>query len=185
MRRGLAVILAAALGSAGCASGRTAEQKAFLEAGREVRLRRQTPPTEAELKKDLELFLEDDLLLTFDKAKSRERREISTLRIVFVGGLAAVVVGATAGTLKDNPGWQAAVIGTGAAAMAYAAYRYLGPVRNFHECQVFLSREEAALRQWGDRHLGDSARPVAPDTWREYVNAVTDVQLHETCLKVR
>jgi hypothetical protein len=184
MRRGLALLLSAALASAACSSASLSEKRAFLEAGREVKLR-QPPPEDAELKRDLDLFLEDDLLPTFDKAKARERKEISTLRIVFVGGLAAVVVGATAGSLKDSGGWQAAVIGTGAAAMGYAALRYFGPVKDLHECQVFLAEREAALRQWGVQHLGDSTRPVSAETWREYVNLVSETQLHPTCLTVR
>ena len=184
MRHGLALLLVATIGSAGCSSGKIAEKQAFLEAGREVKLR-QPPPTDAELKRDLDLFLEDDLLLTFDKAKTRERKEISTLRIVFVGGMAAVVVGATAGSLKGSPGAQAAIIGTGAAAMGYAAVRYFGPVKDLHECQVFLSQREAALRQWEAEHLGDSARPVSRETWREYVDLVSEIQLHSTCLAVR
>ncbi|HSB37422.1 MAG TPA: hypothetical protein VLH41_11120 [Thermoanaerobaculia bacterium] len=184
MRRGLACLLAALLVMAGCTSGKIAERRAFLEAGREVRLR-QPPPTETELKKDLDLFLEDDLLLTFDKAKSRERGETSTLRIVFVGGMAAVVVGATAGSLKDSGGWQAAVIGTGAAAMAYAALRYFGPVKDLHECQEYLARQEAALRQWEGQHVSESSRPVSPETWHEYVQMVSQIQLHQSCLVVR
>jgi hypothetical protein len=184
MRRGLALLLAAVLGGAGCASSRSAEKQAFLQAGREVKLLR-SAPTKAELKKDLDLFLEDELLLTFDKAKSSERSQISTLRIVFVGGMAAVVVGATAGTLKDSPGWQAAVIGTGAAAMAYSAYRYFGPVKDLHECQEFLARQEAALRRWEAEHLGDSSGQVSSQTWWDYVNMVTEIQLHPSCLKVR
>ncbi len=184
MRRGLALLLAAVLGSAGCASGRIAERRAFLEAGREVKLL-QSPPTKTELKKGLDRFIEDDLLMTFDKAKSSERSQIATLRIVFVGGMAAVVVGATAGTLKDNPGWQAAVLGTGAAAMAYSAYRYFGPVKDLHECQEFLARQEAALRQWEAEHLADSSGDVPPQTWWDYVNMVTEIQLHPNCLTVR
>lgn len=184
MRQGLALVLAAAVGSSGCASGKIAEKEAFLEAGRQVRLR-QPPPTEAELKKELDLFLENDLAPTFDKAKSRERSEISTLRIVFVGGMAVVVLGATAGTLKDSPGWQAAVIGTGAAAMVYSALRYFGPVKDLHECQEFLVRQEAALRQWDARHPGESSQPVSPETWRDYVNTVSQIQLAPTCLALR
>lgn len=184
MLRVLALLLASAVATGGCASEKLAEKQAFLDAGREVKLR-QPPPTDAELKRDLNLFLEDDLLLTFDKAKMRERKEISTLRIVFVGGMAAVVVGATAGSLKGNAGAQAAIIGTGAAAMAFAALRYFGPVKDLHECQVFLAQKEAGLRQWEARHLDDSARAVSPETWRDYVNLVSDIQLHPTCLLVR
>lgn len=184
MRRGLALLLLAALGASGCSSGVLAEKRAFLEAGREVKLQ-QPPPTDAELKRDLDLFLEDDLLPTFDKAKLRERKEASTLRIVFVSGMAVVMAGATVGGLKGNSGARAAVLGAGAAAMAVAALRYFGPVKDLHECQVYLSQREAALRQWEAEHLGDSSRPVSPETWRDYVSLVSQTQLHPSCLGVR
>jgi len=184
VRRGLALLVAAALGAGGCASGKLAEKQAFYAAGREVKLRQPPPPSE-ELQQDVDLFLEDDLLLTFDKAKMSERRQLSALRIVFVGGMAAVVVGATAGSLKENAGAQAAVIGAGAAAMAWSAYRYFGPVKDLRECQEFLTSKGAQLRQWEARNLDDSSRPVSPETWREYVNLVSDIQLHPTCLAVR
>ena len=184
MQRALALLLAAALGVAGCSSGNRAEKQAFFAAGREVKLK-QSPPTNEELRKDVDLFLENDLLLTFDKAKVRERKEASTLRIVFVGGMAAVVVGATAGSLKGNGGAQAAVIGTGAAAMALAAVRYFGPVKDLHECQEFLSLKGAQLKGWEARNLNDSAEPVPANAWREYVDLVTEIQLHPTCLAVR
>jgi hypothetical protein len=184
VRRGLALLLAALLGAAGCSSGNVAEKQAFLAAGREVKLK-QPPPTHAELRKDLDLFLENDLLLTFDKAKAKERSELSTARIVFVGGMAAVVVGATAGSLKDNGGAQAAVIGAGAAAMAWSAWRTFGPAKKLHECQEFLSLSGGRLRQWEARNVGDSTGPVSEATWREYVNLVAEIQQHPSCVPVR
>ena len=184
MTRSLALLVAAALGAGGCSSGNPAEKQAFFAAGREVKLK-QPPPTNEELRKDVDLFLENDLLLTFDKAKMKERGQLSTLRIVFVGGMAAVVVGATSGSLRDNGGAQAAIIGTGAAAMAWSAYRYFGPVKDLHECQEFLATKGAQLRQWEARSVGDSPGPVSPETWREYVDRVTEIQLHPSCLVVR
>jgi len=184
VRCGLALLVAAALGAGGCSSGDLAEKQAFFAAGREVKLRQPPPPGE-ELRKDVDLFLENDLLLTFDKAKMKERRQLSALRIVFVGGMAAVVVGATAGSLKDSGGAQAAVIGAGAAAMAWSLYRYFGPVKDLHECQEFLASKGAQLRQWEARSVGDSPGPVSPETWRAYVDRVSEIQLHPTCLPVR
>lgn len=184
MRRGVALLLAALLGAAGCSSGNLAEKQAFLAAGREVK-RKQPPPTHEELRRDADLFLENDLLFTFDKAKAKERRELSTLRIAFVGGMAAVVVGATAGSLKDSGGAQAAVIGVGAAAMVWSAYRYFGPVKELHECQEFLSLSGGQLRQWEARNVGDSKAPVPEATWREYVDLVSTIQTHPGCLAVR
>ncbi len=184
MRRALALILLVTSGCWGCSSGAADEKRAFLEAGRTVKLS-QPPPSHAELRRDLGLFLEDDLLLTFDKAKKRESSRASAARIVFGVGVGAVLLGATAGSLKDNGGAQAAVIGAGVAAMAGAAIAYFGPVRDLHECQEFLSAKGAQLRQWEARNLGDSPNPVPERAWREYVDLVSEIQLHPTCLKVR
>jgi hypothetical protein len=184
VRRVLALLLSTSIGAWGCASGSSAEKRAFLEAGRNVKLE-QPPPSHAELRKEIDLFLESDLLLTFDKAKAREASQSSTLKIVFGGGVGTVLLGATAGSLKDNGGAQAAVIGAGAAAMAISAIAYFGPVRNLHECQEFLSLKGAQLRQWEARNVGDSAQPVPEKTWRDYVNLVSEIQLHENCLVVR
>jgi len=183
VRRSLAFLVAAALGAGGCSSGSLAEKQAFFAAGREVKLR-QPPPPGAALRRDADLFLENDLLFTFEKAKTKERKALGAIRIVFVGGMAAVVVGATAGSLKENAGAQAAVLGAGAAAMAWSAYRYFGPVKDLHECQVFLAAREADLRRWAET-LDDSSRPVLAETWREYVDRVTEIRLHPTCLVVR
>jgi hypothetical protein len=184
VRRALALLLATSIGAWGCASGSSAEKRAFLEAGRSVKLE-QPPPTNAELRKEIDLFLESDLLLNFDKAKAREAKQTSTLRIVFGAGVGTVLLGATAGSLKENGGAQAAIIGVGAAAMAISAIAYFGPVRNLHECQEFLSFKGAQLRQWEARYVGDSAEPVPEKTWHEYVDLVSEIQLHPSCLPVR
>lgn len=143
----------------------------------------QPPPTNAELRKEIDLFLESDLLLTFDKAKAKEAKGSSLWKIVGGAGAAAVLVGATAGSLEG--GAQAAVIGAGALAMAASAIGYFGPVKNLHECQEFLTFKGAQLKQWEARYVGDSAEPVSAKTWREYVNLVSEIQLHENCLAVR
>ncbi len=176
--------LAPVLAGAGCASVTLAEKRAFFEAGREVQ-RKQPPPTQAELKRDLHLFLEDDLLFTFDKAQAREGREVSVLRIVFVSGMAIAVAGGTAGSLKDSPGAQTALIGAGVAAMAGSAIRYFGATKDLHECQEFLARKAAELRNWEQRKLSGPDGPVLPETWREYVDLVSETRLHERCLAVR
>ena len=147
--------------------------------------RSQPPPTNAELRKEIDLFLESDLLFTFDKAKAREAKQSSTLKIVFGAGVGTVLVGATAGSLKENGGAQAAVIGAGAAAIVISAIGYFGPVKNLHECQEFLTFKGAQLKQWEARYVGDSAEAVSAKTWHEYVNLRTGIQLHETCLVVR
>lgn len=187
MRRALALLLATSIGAWGCAlasSASSAEKRAFLEAGRNVKLA-QPPPTNAELRKEIDLFFESDLLLTFDKAKAREAKQSSTLKIVFGAGVGTVLIGATAGSLKQSSGAEAAIIGAGAAAMAISAIGYFGPVKNLHECQEFLTFKGAQLRQWEARHLDDSSRPVRPETWRDFVNLVSEIQLHENCLVVR
>ncbi len=143
------------------------------------------PPSHAELRKDIDLFIENDLLLTFDKAKARESKRSSTSKIVGGAGLATIFVGATAGSLRDNGGAQAAVLGAGVAAMAFAAIEYFGPVANLHECQEFLTLKGSQLRQWEARYVGDSAQPVPEKTWRDYVDLVTEIQLHPNCLVVR
>jgi len=184
VRGGLALLLSVVLGSAGCSTGKVAEKRAFFEAGHEVKLR-QPPPTNAELKRDLDLFLENDLLFTFDKAKAREAKEVSALRIVFVGGMALGVVGATAGSLKGNSGARAALMGTGVAAMAGSAIRYFTATKDLGECQEFLSRRGAGLRAWGTQKLDGSDARVSAGTWREYADLVGETQLHDTCLVVR
>lgn len=146
---------------------------------------RQPPPTNAELRKEIDLFRESDLLLTFDKAKTREATQSSTLKIVFGLGAGAVLVGATAGSLKQNGGAEAAVIGAGAAAMAVSAIRYFGPVKSLHDCQEFLTFKGVQLEQWEARYVGDSSHPVPERTWREYVDLTTEIQLHDSCLPVR
>ncbi len=184
MRRLGALLVAAAL-AAGCSSAAVAEKRAFYQAGHEV-LMRQEPPTQAALRRDLDLFLENDLLFTFDKARARESRETSTLRIVFVGGMALGVIGGTAGSLKGNTGAQAALIGTGVAAMGYAAWRYFGPTKALHECQEFLSREAEALRGFEKSKLsGAEEERVPPEVFREYADRVGLIRLHESCLAVR
>ncbi len=184
MRRLRALLVAAAL-AAGCSSTKIAEKRAFYEAGHEVLLR-QPPPTQAEMKRDLDLFLENDVFFTFDKAKARESKQVSTNRIVFVGGMALGVIGGTAGSLKGNTGAQAALVGTGVAAMGWAAWRYFGPTKALHECQEFLSREAEALRGFELSKLsGAEDEPVPPEVFREYVDRVGAIRLHESCLVVR
>ena len=180
----MAAALLAGAGSWGCASGPAGEKRAFLEAGRQVKLS-QPPPTNAELRRDLDSFLENDLSLTFDEAKAKESRDGTTWKIVGGVGGATVLAGATAGSLKDDSAAQAAVIGGGVALMAVAAFEYFGPVAKLHECQEFLSLEGARLRSWGERNLNDSIEPVSAKTWREYVDLVSETQLHPNCLTVR
>lgn len=186
--RNAAALLASALALAGCVSsaGPLAEEGVLLNAGREIRLR-ETGHTLADVRKELDLFLNIELPALKEKAKRAEDTELTTYRWIWALGSAGALAAGTSGSLNDpgNRGAQVALTG-GAAAVALLGFGlYTARTRQLEECRAFLDRGGGNLAEWGRLHLRPSEEPASREVWRAYVDQVHTLRSHESCLRLR
>ena len=100
LRRRVVGILIPALLAPACSSARDTEKRAFLAAGLE--LQRQAPePSFDDLRIELDLYLNDELMDLKDRAKRQEEKELDLYRKVALIGSGAAVLAISSGTLND------------------------------------------------------------------------------------
>lgn len=178
--------VACALALAACASAPVADERELLEAGREIRLR-ETGHTHAEIRHELDLFLNNELPAMKEKARREEDKELTTYKWIWaIGGAGALALG-TSGTLNDpeNRGTQYALTAAGAAIALAGFGLYLMRSGSLEECRAFLESGGGDLAEWGRYNLRPSDEPATREIWEAYVDRVHALKSHESCLKLR
>jgi hypothetical protein len=186
LRRRIAAALTTALFAQACASTGDVEKRAFLAAGHE--LQRQAPePSFDELRNDLDLYLNDELMDLKDRAKRQQEKEGGLYRKAALIASGATILAVSSGTLND-PGNRGLQYGLGAAsaAVALAGFGlYLVRTGELHECREFLDHGGEDLSAWGRLHLVPSKVKVPRALWLDYVDRVAALRGHDSCLRVR
>ncbi len=181
-----ACVLAGVLVLEACASGRLAEERAILEAGREIRLR-ESGHTQADVKKEIDLFLNIELPALKDKAKRAEDHELTVYKWIWaIGGAGALALG-TSGSLNDpkNRGTQYALTAVSLAVALIGFALYSVRTSQVEDCRAFLDEGGGDLAEWGRRKLLPSDDSVSPELWDTYVRKIHGIRAHPTCLKLR
>jgi hypothetical protein len=169
----------------GCATGRRDTQRAFIDAGADVK-KRQDPPTYDDLAHDLELFVERDIRRVREKARLAEEKELRLYRVLFVAGSAAVVLATSSGTLQSEGGdWKLAVGALGVASALTGVVRYASYAGDLRACQAFLDQGERDLDSFARVNLRRSAERVPREVWEDYVARTAAVLRGERCLRFR
>ena len=184
--RGIAGLVIASLLLPGCSSTDVAEKRAFLAAG--LALQREAPePSFAELRRELDLFLNDELQDLKDRTKRQEEKELSFYRLMYRVAGAAAFVAITSGTLSDskNSGAQFALGSVSLAAAVAGFGMYTLRTNQMKDCRAFLDQGGADLAAWGRLHLVPSDARVPRTLWLDYVNRVGAIRAHESCLRIR
>ena len=186
MRRRIVGALIAALLAQACSSGRDIEKRAFLAAGLE--LQREAPePSFDDLRFELDLYLNDELMDLKERAKRQEESELSLYRKIWLIGSGAAVLATTSGSLND-PGTRGLQYGLGGLSIAVALVGfglYLVRTGEMKECREFLDRGGQDLAAWGRLHLVPSKEKVPRALWLDYVDRVAALRGHESCLRIR
>ncbi|HEV8267467.1 MAG TPA: hypothetical protein VGR00_04505 [Thermoanaerobaculia bacterium] len=165
----------------GCAGGSRARKLAFIDAGAAVR-RQETGHTFEEARKDLELFIERDVVLVRQKAKESTERVVLLDRWGFGVGTGLAALGASAGSLSGGARGVFGTVGVGMAVGSLADY--WTRVSGLKRCQVFLDGAEDRLRTFERKRLaGEGTLPKG--TWDDYVALTAEIQRFPGCLAVR
>ena len=177
------LVLPAFLASA-CATG-GGESRELIEAGRRIR-REQTPPTAAQLRLEVDSFLDNELPLLRRKAETRLGREARGWRLTFAGGAALGVLAASSGSVKGSSGSvKPILVGTGAVATAVSALGWASSARRVAACSAFFDGASADVASWRANGIPPGEGPVAPDVWRAWVDRVAAIRGLETCGRPR
>ena len=172
--------LAVALASSGCASTSADSQRAFTEAGRQVR-RQQPPPTNLELLEEVDRYVADDLAFRQEKAKTRQEKQANLWKLVGSGGVGLGIAG-----LSVGGGTTAAVLGgVGFATAILGLVEYYVQTGKMHDCQGYLVTRAAFLRGWARKNLRETDDPVSPEVWHEWVDQTAEIEAYPSCLPVR
>ena len=184
MRRATPLLLSALL-LGGCSSSTGAADRALVEAGRQRRLD-QPPPTAAELRREVDSFLDNELPLLQTKADAALGKEARTWRIVFLGSSALGLLGATSGSISDSDGAaQAVVTGAGLVGMAAGGIAYAVRTPPLRECKAYLTAARQDVASFRSNGIPPGEGPVGAATWRAWVDRVAAVRSHESCARLR
>jgi hypothetical protein len=168
-----------------CATGGREADRALVEGGRLVR-RAQPPPTAAELRLEIDSFLDNELPLLKRKVDLRLEREMKTWRAVAVGGAALGVLATTSGTIGGADGAVGpALTGIGVVAALGGWAEYAVRTKPLRECQAFLDGARGDIASWRANAIPPGDGPVAPALWYGWVDRVALVRGNESCLRVR
>ena len=186
MPRQVALILIAALLAQGCSGALKTEKRAFLAAG--LALQREAPePSFDELRTELDLYLNDELQELKDRAKRQEESELDLYRKIWLIGSGAAVLATTSGSLNNpgNRGVQYSLGGVSTAVALTGFALYLVRTAEMKDCREFLERGGQDLSDWGRLHLVPSQGKVPRALWLDYVDRVSAIRAHESCLRIR
>jgi len=185
MRRATTLLLLSSLLLGGCASSTGAVDRALVEAGRQRR-REQPPPTAADLRREIDSFLDNELPLMQRKADAALAKELRTWRVVFLGSTALGLVGATSGSISDAEGaTQAVITGAGIAGMAAGAIAYYVRTPELKACKAYLESARQGVVSFRQNGIPPGEGTVGEATWHAWVDRVAEVRGHEGCARVR
>ena len=181
-RSGVATALAATIALSGCRSQPQALERAVTAAGAQIR-REAAGQTYEDLARDLDAFVQKDIVFVREKAEAKREKERSGYRILGITGLGLILAGA--GTTSLPEGARIGLGVAGALATGGGLYLYQKNVGEMEACVAFLNRSEAEMRRWREENLEPSSRPVPPLVWRDYVDRTAAIEGYPKCLRVR
>jgi len=183
-RRASAPALLAIFVLGSCASGRGVD-RALVEAGRRVR-REQPPPTAAELRLEVDSFLDNELPLMKKRAVQRIEREQKVWRATFVGGAALGVLAASSGSIAGSGGAaKASLVGAGGVATILGGVGYYVRAPKHQACVTFLDAARAGVSSWRDHAIPPGDGTVTPAVWHAWVDRVAAIRAAGPCAKSR
>jgi hypothetical protein len=183
-RRAWAPTLLAIFVFTSCASGGGFD-RALVEAGRKVR-REQPPPTAAELRLEVDSFLDNELPLLRKRAEQRIERAQKIWRATFVGGAALGVLAASSGSIAGSgDAAKASLVGAGGAAMILGGVDYYMRAPRHQACIAFLAAARNDLSSWRSHAIPPGDGPVATVVWHAWVDRVASIRAAEPCAKSR
>lgn len=183
-RRATAPALLAIFALTSCASGGGVD-RALVEAGRKVR-REQPPPTAAELRLEVDSFLDNELPLFRKRAEQRIERELKLWRATFVGGAALGVLAASSGSIAGSgDAAKASLVGVGGAAAILGGVGYYVRTPKHRACITFLDAARADLSSWRSHAIPPGDGTVTPAVWHAWVDRVASIRAAEPCAKSR
>ncbi len=183
-RRASAPALLAILVLASCASG-GGTARALVEAGRKLR-REQPPPTAAELRLEVDSFLENELPLFRKRAEQRIGRELRIWRAAFVGGAALGVLAASSGSIAGSgDAAKASLVGAGGVAAILGGVGYYTRVPRHQACITFLDAARADVSSWRSHAIPPGDGTVSVAVWFAWVDRVASIRAAEPCAKSR
>jgi len=102
-------------------------------------------------------------------------------------GSAAAVLAFTSGSLNNpgNRGLQYSLGGVSTAVALTGFAIYLARTGQMKDCREFLDRGGQDLSDWGRLHLVPSQGKVPRALWLDYVDRVSAIRAHESCLRIR
>lgn len=184
MTRSPVPLLLAALVLVSCASGGSVD-RALVEAGRQRR-REQPPPTAAELRLEVDSFLDNELPLMRKKAGQQLEREARLWRNTVVVGSALGVLASSSGSVSGSDGaTKALLVGAGGAAAIAGGVGYYIRTPKLRACQAFLDRARTDVASWRNHAIPAGEEPVAPAVWHAWVDRVAAIRGSSTCARVR
>lgn len=184
IRRTAVPLLLAALVLSSCASGGGAD-RALVEAGRQRR-REQPPPTAAELRLEVDSFLENELPFLRDKAMRRIEREQRIWRAMFVGGTALGVLAASSGSVAGSRGSTKALsVAAGAVGAIVGSVGYYRRAPKLEACRTFLAAARADVSSWRASAIPPGDGLVSPVVWHAWIDRVAAIRGNEACAAVR
>jgi hypothetical protein len=159
--------------------------RALIEAGRQRR-REQLPPTAAELRLEIDSFLDNELPLLQQKIDRRFEQERKLWRATFVTGAAVGVLAATSGSIAASDGAaQPILTGVGAAAAVVGGVVYALRTPALRACKAFLDAARQDVVSWKRNGIPPGEGTVAPAVWQEWVDREAAIRGYERCGKVR
>ena len=184
MKRARVLVLLPALLAAACATGGGVD-RALTEAGRQRR-REQAPPTAADLRLEVDSFLDNELPLLQMKIDRRLEREKKIWRTTFVAGSALGVLAATSGTVASSDGSAKPVLTVaGAAAAVAGGVAYAVRTPELRACRAFLTDARQGVVSWKRNGIPPGEGPVAVAVWQAWVDRESAIRGHESCRSVR
>ena len=182
-RAPLPLLLVALLASA-CSSGARVDP-VLVEAGRRLR-REQPPPTAAELRLEVDSFLDNELPLTRKKAGRQLEREVKLWRNTVVVGAALGVLASSSGSVSASGGaTKALLVGAGGAAAIAGGVGYYIRAPKLRACQAFLDSARTDVASWRNQAIPPGEEPVATSVWHAWVDRVAAIRGHPVCSRLR
>ena len=169
-----------------CTSAARARQRAFIDAGLEIR-KAATAQTHDDVLKDLELFIQRDIVLVKERARGQRGKEVNLYRAIWMTGAAAAVLAGTSGTLGTE-GNEATRVGLGGIGLVAAVGGYILWAKRTSDltaCEAFLDTSREELESWKKASLRPGLEPVVPSLWQDYVARTTAIQRFDKCLSLR
>ena len=180
--RGVAETLIVTLALGGCQSQSRVLEVAVTTAGAQIR-RQASGQTYEDVARDLEAFVEKEIVFVREKAKAQKEKERSAYRIIGVGGLGLILAGAGVETLPA--GVRGGLVFVGVLAAGGGLILYEKHVGEMEACAAFLTRSEGEMKSWGKANLSESGETVPSDLWRDYVDRTAAIERYPKCLRVR